>query len=429
MNKKMIIIPKFLRGIVKSQPSKSFAHRYIIGAGIADGTSKINNIVESKDILTTKECLKKIGIKIDVFSKEDRKIYYVTGIGGNFKYNNNLILNFNESASTMRFLIPLLLNNNKVKIICSERLFKRPLDIIYYIFKKNNILYKKLANEFSLIFYGKLKEREYNIKGNISSQFITGLLFALPLLSKDSIINIVDELESKYYVDITLEVLKKFNIFIENKNYKQFKVYGNQKYKSLNIDIEGDFSQLSFFAVAGLIGKNPIKCINFNNNSVQGDKIIIDIIKNMNGKIEKIDNNYIFYPSKTKSIIIDIKNCIDLFPAILILSIFSKGKTEIINIERLKIKESDRLNSLIYELKKMGAKIKIEKNKIIINGIKYLNGGNVYSWNDHRIAMSIAISSIRSKNLIKLSGYSCVDKSYPDFWKDFKKIGGKIIIE
>ena len=277
---------------------------------------------------------------------------------------------------------------------------------------------------------GKLKAGNYEIDGNISSQFITGLLYALPLLDGDSKLTINKNLESKGYIDLTLEILELTGIEIVNNDYKSFDIKGNQIYKPFDYTVEGDYSQVAFWIVAGIISANrdnEVKCLHVNKNSLQGDRKIIEIVERMGANIEIFDDYVIVKPSKTKGTVIDISQCPDIGPILTVLGALSEGETRIINGERLRIKESDRITSIKTELNKLGANVAEEGDSLIIQGVEGFKGGvTVNSWNDHRIAMSLAIASTRCEKEIILEEAESVRKSYPHFWDDFVKMGGEI---
>ncbi|KEI02391.1 3-phosphoshikimate 1-carboxyvinyltransferase [Clostridium botulinum] len=427
--KDITIIPSELSGDINIPPSKSLAHRAIISAGLSEGVSNIENIIFSEDIKATIRGMKSFGIEIQDISEKkqdnfNRKTLKI--IGRDRLVLKNSEIDCSESGSTLRFLIPISLRTgNKVKFTGKGKLVSRPLDVYYNIFENQKIKYKTSNGKLPIFIEGVLKSGEFYVKGNISSQFITGLMYTLPFLNGDSKVIVTTELESKGYVDLTIDILKKFGIKIENKNYKEFFIKGNQKSITNNYRVQGDFSQGAFWIVAGILGSN-IKILDLDINSLQGDRVIIDIVKNMGANI-KINENYIeTKKSKTKGTIIDASECPDLVPILSVLGSLSTGTTKIINAERLRIKECDRLKAMATELKKIGADIEELEDGLLIKGREYLKGGTVDSWNDHRIAMSMAIASIKCREPITIKNSEAVNKSYPDFWGDFKKVGGNI---
>lgn len=419
------INPRKLKGDVKIPPSKSMAHRAVICAALSDGISRISNIEFSDDIIATINAMKALGAIID---KEGD---YLQIKGMNFSDTISTreferVVDCNESGSTLRFIIPIsLVFEGVTRFIGKGNLGKRPLDTYYNIFDEQNIEYNYVKNELDLVVSGALKPGEFKVRGDISSQFITGLLFALPLLDGDSKIIITTELESKGYIDLTLSAMSDFGIEIINNDYKEFIIKGNQRYIARDYRVEGDYSQGAFFLVADALGSD-INILDLKENSLQGDREVVDILERMGVKIQK--NNYGISGEtidKLKSTIIDGAQCPDIIPILALAAALADGKTEIINSERLRIKECDRLSAVTSELNKLGAKIEEKKDGLVIEGVKELKGNvEVWSHKDHRIAMTLAIASTRCKEDIILKDYECISKSYPNFFEDFKELGG-----
>ena len=414
MNKKIIKADKLV-GEVSPPPSKSILHRYIIGSSLAKGISKIENISFSDDIIATIEAMKKLGANIE---KKDNYLLIDGSKTFDKEYLNNSEIDCNESGSTLRFLFPLsIVKENKVLFKGKGKLFKRPLSPYFENFDKYQIKYSHI-NENEILLDGVLKSGEYEIDGNISSQFITGLLFSLPLLNGNSKVIIKGKLESSSYIDITLDCLSKFGVKIINNSYQEFIIEGNQTYKSGNFEVEADYSQVAFFLVANSIGSD-IKINGLNVNSLQGDKKIVDFIS-------EIDNW-----NKNEKLILDGSETPDIIPILSLKACISKKESEIINIARLRIKESDRLSATVQELSKLGFDLIEKEDSILINSRKdfnKINNSPVYlsSHSDHRIAMTIAIASTCYEGEIILDNLDCVKKSYPNFWEVFLSLGGKI---
>ena len=424
---KVKIKPKKLGGTIPIPPSKSYSHRAIIAAALATSNkdkevSRIDNLKYSVDITTTTEIMENWGANIEI--GEDFEI-----IKGNSGIVNpkDEYTQCNESGSTIRFLIPIgLSNNNKIVFDGKGKLVERPLDSYYKIFDEQGIKYSNNNGWLPLNVDGQLKPGKYEIEGNISSQYITGLLYALPLLNGDSELRINKTLESKGYIDLTLEILEMSGIKVVNNNYKSFFIKGNQKYNPFDYVIEGDYSQVAFWIVAGILG-SEIKCLHVKKDSLQGDREIIEIVQRMGANVEIFDDYIIVKPSQTYGTVIDISQCPDIGPILTVLAALSKGETKIINAERLRIKESDRITSIKTELNKLGANVEEVGDSLVINGVERLTGSTELSaWNDHRIAMSLAIASIKCDGEIVIDEAESVKKSYPHFWEDFKKMGGDV---
>ena len=427
---KIKIKPSTLNGKIEIPPSKSYSHRAVIAAALAESEKKsmIDNLKFSVDITTTTDIMENWGAKIKRFESA----LEIVGNDGRVVPKDKYV-QCNESGSTIRFLIPVgITSTNELIFDGKGKLVDRPLDSYYKIFEEQGLKYETTVGKLPLTVNGKLKAGNYEIDGNISSQFITGLLYALPLLDGDSKLIINKNLESKGYIDLTLEILQLAGIEIKNNDYKSFEIKGNQSYKPFDYTVEGDYSQVAFWIVAGIISANrdnEVKCLHVNKNSLQGDREIIEIVTRMGANLEIFDDYVIVKPSKTKGTVIDISQCPDIAPILTVLAALSEGETRIINGERLRIKESDRITSIKTELNKLGANVAEEGDSLIIQGVQGFTGGvTVSAWNDHRIAMSLAVASSRCEKEIVLEEAESVRKSYPHFWDDFVKMGGEIEI-
>ncbi len=406
-----------LTGEIQIPPSKSLSHRAIIASGLSNG-GRVENLIQSQDIIATTQCMSQLGAK---FIK-DGDDYVVKG--ANFPLEcSDSVFDCHESGSTLRFMIPIaMLSNEKVTFEGSGKLVTRPLDPFFDIFNQQNISYD-YNGRLPLTVEGTIKAGSFEIPGDISSQFITGLLYTLPLLEGDSEIKVTSKLESKGYIDLTIDVLRAFGIEILNNNYESFMIKGKQSFVGRDYRVEGDFSQVAFWLVAGIIG-GSIKCLDMNPNSGQGDKEVIDIIKRMGGRLTIGDNYICAEKSETDSTIIDASQCPDIIPVLTVLAAVTPGTTEVINAKRLRIKECDRLNAIATELNKLGADIDELEEGLIIRGKKSLKGGYVKGWNDHRIVMSMAIASLVCEEDVYIEGCDAINKSYPHFFEHFRLLGG-----
>lgn len=412
-----------ISGSVKVPPSKSVSHRALISAALSEGKSNIDNIIFSKDMEATISCLENLGAKFE----KNKNGVTVDGVR-DIKVVNN-IFNCNESGSTIRFMIPIaMIDSESTSVVFNGKgkLVTRPLTPYINIFDDKNIKYK-FNGSLPIEILGNVTSGIYKIPGNVSSQFVTGLLFSLSKLKEESVIEITSELESKNYVDITIDVMKKYGIEIINENYRKFSIKGNQQYKSIDYTVEGDFSQAAFFIVAGTIN-GDLEIKGLNPDSLQGDKEIINIVNKMGGKVYFDDEGETLFikKSKTKGIDIDLSDIPDLAPILSVLGAFSEGTTKMYNGMRVRLKESDRLKAMYTELKKVGVDIKETEDGLIINGGKEVSSGRINSWNDHRIAMAMAVAALNSKEYIEIEDFTSINKSYPDFYEDLKKIGGSI---
>lgn len=395
-----------LCGKVKIPPSKSVAHRLIICAALSEGRSVVKNVYPSKDITATMDAMRALGAKID-FSEG------TAVIDGIEKAPESCVIDCCESGSTLRFLIPVAAALGvKAEFHGRAKLPERPITPYLEEFPKHGVTFEyNYTMPFSIS--GRLTAGEYRISGGISSQFITGLLLALSTLSGDSEIVLTSHLESKPYVDITVGCLEKFGCKI-TETEDGYYIKGGQKLTHCDCEVEGDFSQAAFFEVADSLG-SEVEIIGLDENSSQGDKKIIEICREMvynkNGPLKPFS--------------IDCSDIPDLVPVLTVLASFCEGRSEIYNVARLKIKECDRLEAISSCLNRLGGKVKAYEDRLVIDGVSELSGGEVETFEDHRIAMSMAVASAKCSAPLVIKGAECVSKSYPNFWEDFKALGGK----
>ncbi len=391
------IVPKKLRGTVTVPPSKSQAHRALIAACLAKGTSNIKNIAFSQDISATIGAMEAFGATVD------RAENAVSVSGCIPQAMDKTVIDCCESGSTLRFLIPLAwIGGNTVTFTGRGRLMSRPLDPYFTLCDKEGIKYSR--TESTVTFCGKLKGGTYQLPGNISSQFITGLLFALPLLDADSVLELTTKAESVGYIQMTLDILRSFGIAITHKNYQKYYIPGKQSYVPKDITVEGDYSQAAFYLCANAMGSQVDVC-GLNPESSQGDQEIVSIIKRFGAPLSGIT--------------IDVSQMPDLVPILAVLATQAEGITTITNAARLRIKESDRLKTTTDMLRRLGADITEDEDELIIRGKTPLTGGTIDACNDHRIAMAAAIAATVATGEVMILGSECVAKSYANFWQDY----------
>ena len=390
-----------LKGNIYAPTSKSYTHRYLIASMLSINSSTIKKVNYSNDILATLNCLASFGCNYKINNDN------VT-ILSNTNYSDCPVFDCNESGSTLRFFVPIALSKyNKVIFKGTKRLLERGIDGYENIFKKQDI--KVIKEDNKLYLEGNLKPGEFVIDGSVSSQYITGLLFTLPLLNGNSVIKIIPPLNSKNYVDITLDILSKYSI---DYKFDGFNIYinGNQKYIALDYEVEADFSNAAFLCAFNYFNNN-INVLNINNNSLQGDKVFIEFFK-------KLDEGYC---------VLDISNCIDLGPVLMTFAALKHG-AKFIGCKRLKVKESDRANAIASELKKVNVDIKVYDDEVIVNKSNIINNNVVFdSHNDHRIVMSLSLISTLFD--IKINDVDAVKKSYPHYFEDLIKLGAEVIYE
>lgn len=407
------IKPSKLIGRVKAPSSKSLSHRMIIAAALADGVSEISAVNHSEDIDATVNAMTALGAKII----NDDDVYTIKGIGNAV---NEAKINCRESGSTLRFLIPVVAALGcKTEFSGGGKLPNRPITPYKRELSEKGITFNHTDGVMPFSVEGKLCGGDFFIEGDISSQFITGLLFALPLCSEDSRIILTSALESKPYADMTVAALKVFGIKIDEEiSENGFPIYiikGNQQYKSADCTVEGDYSQAAFFYTANALG-SEIEIDNLNLNSVQGDKEICSILDKIGyGRLKC---------GEYEPFTADASDIPDLVPILTVLGSFTKGVCRIINAKRLKIKESDRLKAIADAINAIGGNVVCGEDFLEIHPVRSFTGGKIEGCNDHRIVMASAIASTMSENEIIITDSEAVAKSYPDFWQDFEKLGG-----
>ncbi len=388
----VVVSPQKLKGKIKAISSKSAAHRMLICASLADKKSEIEIDNTSADIDATISALTALGAEI----KKDKNIYTVTPISD----KNDAFVDCVESGSTLRFLVPVASSLGKNCIFTGKgRLPSRPMKTLTDEMVKHGV---SVSETFPIHTAGQMSGGCFTIDGSVSSQFITGLLMSLPQIGGGEI-KVTGDFQSRSYVDITLSVMEKFGVKVEEKGNTY--IVPDKKFISSLSRAEGDWSNSAFFLTAG------VEVEGLDINSKQGDKKIVEVLK----ELEK-ENEEIF---------IDVSDIPDLVPVISVRAAVRQGKTNIINAERLKLKESDRILSTVEMINNLGGRARGTENSIIIEGVEKLNGGKVNAYNDHRIVMSSAIASCYAEGEIIISGAEAVNKSYPAFFEDMEKLGGK----
>lgn len=402
------IYPGRLSGRVEIPSSKSYSHRSLIAAALAQGVSEISGVTASKDIEVTSEAMRQLGADISV--KED--VYTVHGLCRS-PQGAKIDIDCCESGSTLRFIIPVAaaLGANAT-FHGRANLPNRPITPYVREFKGKGVSFEPQSG-LPITVSGQLSAGEYRLEGDISSQFITGLLLALPLCREDSVIKLTSPLQSKPYVDMTVDTLKKFGADIfetASEGLPMYLIKGGQKYRPCNIRVEGDYSQAAFFFTANAIG-SQIEIGNLPENSVQGDRAIVSIIKEMGSEMSPFTA--------------DVSDIPDLVPILAVLGCFSRGISRLVNAARLKIKESDRLEMTAANLNAIGGRVRAGRDFLEIEPVKHFTGGVVKAYDDHRLVMSAAIAALRAERPVIIEGAEAVNKSYPEFFDDFRSLGGR----
>ena len=407
MGKVRIKNSKFF-GTVSMPPSKSAAHRAIICAALARGKSTIFPVDFSNDIKATTECMKFLGADIEFDGEK------LTVDGTNVFKKKNVVLDCGESGSTLRFLIPVCAAGGVNAVFLGHgKLPERPIGIYLECLPEKNVECRTKGG-LPLEISGQLKSGIYEIAGNVSSQFITGLLLALPLLDSDSEIILTTELQSSSYIDMTTDIMHQFGVDVE-RTERGWRISGNQSYKPQSFKVEGDWSQAAFFMTAAA---------NLDANSHQGDKECMEIYKKFGASIKESKKSIIIEKNKLSGIEINAGNIPDMVPALAVTAALAEGVTVIKGAERLRIKECDRLAAMADGLSRLGADIKETNDGFVITGVKSLHGGEVEGYNDHRVVMSLAVAGAFANGDVVISDMESINKSYPKFFEDYRKLGG-----
>ncbi len=411
-------------GEVIAPPGKSMAHRALICSALTAGTSTLHGIIPSEDMRATMRALTLLGAKIHYDEKSHKaEVEGVFANGGSFKVPTKKI-NCGESGSTLRFLIPIFSLNNAKNVFCgSGKLMQRSQSVYQNLFSQKGLCFCQTPDNITVD--GALLAGDYTVNGNVSSQFISGLIFALSLLKDDSTITVAPPFESENYVHLSLQVMQSFGVNIDFVKPYTFKIKGGQNYKAQNYTVFGDYSQAAFFAVLAATGGKKITIRNIQNNTLQGDAVIFDILKNCGAVIEK-HSDYITVSHgecPLKAFEADIANCPDLGPILMVLALFCEGESVLKNASRLRDKESDRIAAMQCEVHKIGGEIRASENEVYIKGTRQTlkSSDELSSHNDHRIvmAMSVACAEIAAKGggESEISDAQAVEKSYPNFFE------------
>jgi 3-phosphoshikimate 1-carboxyvinyltransferase len=414
----LTIYPHQLTGTVEIPSSKSAAHRAIISAALADGRSHISHVDLSSDILATIGACRALGINMRMDGDT------LTVDGGQLRLTGEPI-DCAESGSTLRFFIPIVCTLAGEKTFTGRgRLPLRPMDSYLHIFDTQGLSYTRPPGyNLPLTVSGALRSGEFRVDGRVSSQFVTGLLFTLPLLEGDSRISVIGGFESRGYVDLTVDMLRRFGVKV-TVDGGTFTVKGGQNYQPRSLRVEGDYSQAAFFLVAGAVS-GGIRVEGLDANSLQPDRVIVDILRQMGADISAEGETLVSRPASLRGTTIDVSQCPDLVPPLAIAAAFAEGQTHITGAARLRIKESDRLHALAQNLAALGIRAEELQDGLIIHGGQ-LSGGEIDSFGDHRIAMAFSVAAAGASGPVLIRGVECVDKSYPKFYEDYKALGGEI---
>lgn len=396
-----IITPSLAKGQITAPPSKSFAHRMLIAAALSEGRTTIHNLPKCEDVAATMDCLKALGAGIEVSGENA----FIIGVCKE-NFSNSEIFRVKESGSTLRFLIPLLATDSKARRIIREgSLIERSIEVYEELFAKKDALIKNCKE--NILVRGPISAGKYYIPGNVSSQFVSGLLMALPLMDGESELFLTCGVESSSYIDMTIRVLSDFGVKIIRESKDHMIIPGGQIYSAHSATVEGDHSSCAYMQALNLLG-GEVVCNGLSDDSLQPDAICTEL----------------FAKLKSGGSEINISDCPDLGPILFAIAAALKGAV-FTGIHRLRLKESDRISAMASELRKFGVDITVSDNSVYVPKSNLVRPCEVlYSHNDHRIAMALAILATVVGG--EIADSEVVAKSYPEFWNDLRALGIKI---
>lgn len=412
----VIVTKSKLTGKVTIPPSKSDVHRAIICGALSGGTTILYPVSMSNDIKATIRCIEAFNAKCTYKDKilciDAKNIFTV----------KKVTLDCGESGSTLRFFIPIAAAMGIETTFTGEGLLpKRPIGIYLDALPSAGVECETQGG-LPLKIKGKLQDGTFNIPGNVSSQFITGLLYGLSLLEFDSKIVLTSPLESAAYIDMTIDTMKSFGVKIKKTEYGYF-IKGHQKYVAQNYTTHGDWSQAAFFLAAGALNGDVTVC-GVDAVSSQGDREIASLLRKFGAQTSMKNGCISITKSKLQAIDIDASQIPDLVPILAVVATFAEGVTKIYNAERLRLKESDRLNAISEAINQLGGNVKELPDGLEITGVNKLHGGTVQGCNDHRIVMAMAIASLMATEDVTITDAMSINKSYPEFFEDYNSLGG-----
>ncbi len=401
-------------GAVTVPSSKSAAHRMLICAALGREKTVVSCRGVSKDVEATARCLDALCARVRITGN------VIESVPGRKAEPGERILDCGESGSTLRFLVPVAgaLGEN-ASFRMSGRLPSRPMDALTDVLSEKGMRFSSCGDTLSC--GGKLVPGIYRIPGNISSQFVSGLLFALPLLGGDSVLEITGTAESAGYISMTESALAESGI-VFSKEGGRYAVPGNQRYRAPGGEVEGDWSAAAFFVCAGAVSEKGIAVNGLSSSSVQGDRMISAIAGMFGAETDMSGGRLTVRRNALNGITLDASGVPDLVPAVAALAAGCAGTTRIVNAARLRLKESDRIASTARMLRSLGADVSETADGLVINGKETLDGGVADPSNDHRIAMAAAVAACFCRNPVTVLSAECVEKSYPDFWRDYNSL-------
>jgi 3-phosphoshikimate 1-carboxyvinyltransferase len=414
-----------LAGTIKAPASKSYTHRMLVAAALSEGRSKISNPLTSEDSEATVNAVRCFGAVVN----QEKESWNING--RSILTAPDDVIYCGRSAATIRFITPVAALAHGISVLSGDaQLRRRPIGPLLQALRELGVTcYTTRGGGYPpvIVFGGVIKGGTALIRGDMSSQFVSGLLFAAPRAECDVVIHLTTPLESRYYVDMTIDVLEKHGIKVRrDEDLREYYVSPRQAYKPTDHTVPGDYSSAAFILAAAAVTRSNVKVMDLERRSLQGDIAIVKMLSDM-GAILRVSENHVEIQGKEMSgMELDVDQNPDLVPVLAVLGCYSKGKTVIHRAGRLRIKESNRLSSLQSELRRMGARIQVTNDTVTVNGPTSLRGTTIDPHNDHRIAMACSIAALGAKGKTIIENAECVKKSYPTFYKDLAKMGVKV---
>ena len=419
----MTFISAPLKGVVAAPASKSEAHRRMICAGLTKGTTTLGGFMDSADTAATARCLKALGAQIE--EKDDE----LTITGYAKKISKLPVLDCGESGSTLRFFVPIALAMADGGVFRMHgRLGQRPMDVYRDLFVPRGVRWRMgvgCDGAAELTVKGALEAGHYVMPGNVSSQFVSGLLFALPMLAEDSTLTVEPPVESADYIRMTVEALTQSGIQLEEIAPFSWRIAGNQNYQAKDGKLSGDYSQAAVLLCAGALG-HQVMVTGLAQETTQGDRAVLAHLASLGAKVQEDASGVTVTAEALHGAALDMANCPDIAPILALVCQMAEGESRLAGCGRLRLKECDRLAATVETLNLLGGNAKAEGDTIVIQGVKVLKGGvTLPNYNDHRMVMLGMVAASIAKEPVTVQGVEALNKSWPEFVNVYQNLGGK----
>lgn len=419
----MTFSPAHLTGTAAAPASKSEAHRLMICAGLTEGETTLTGYMDSEDMAATRRCLRALG------AATERGEDWLTLTGHARKIARLPVLDCGESGSTLRFFVPIALAMAGGGVFRMHgRLGQRPMDVYRDLFVPRGVRWRMgvgCDGAAELTVQGKLEAGSYVLPGNVSSQFVSGLLFALPLLEEDSTLTVQPPVESAGYIRMTVEAITRSGVVMEEIAPFRWRIPGRQRYHAEGGRLSGDYSQAAVLLCASALGED-VMVTGLAAKTTQGDRAVLKHLQALGAKVEETEDGVKVTADALQGAELDMSDCPDIAPILALVCQLAEGESRLTGCGRLRIKECDRLAATVESLNLLGGDAKAEGNDIVIRGVKQLRGGVALpDYNDHRMVMLAAIAALKAQEPVRVAGTSALNKSWPEFLNVYRQLGGK----